>query len=61
MKAKVGKSKPSDALRRVRIVGEGLDEWGHRYVKLRVKGSDNDIPPFKVADLVRDPTIRHSR
>jgi putative DNA primase/helicase len=56
MKVKVGKSKPSDAARHVRIVGEGLDEWGNRYVKLRVRDSAQDIPPFKVADLVRDPT-----
>ena len=56
MKNKSKKSKRTDAARRVRIVGEGFDEWGNRYIKLRVKGSDNDIPPFKVVDLVRDPT-----
>jgi putative DNA primase/helicase len=56
MKTKTKKSKPSNAARRVAIVGEGVDEWGNRYVKLRVKGSDQGIPAFKVADLVKGPT-----
>jgi putative DNA primase/helicase len=56
MKTNIKKSKSSNATRRVLIVDEGLDEWGNRYVKLQVKGSDRDVPPFKVADLVRDPT-----
>ncbi|MGC1779766.1 MAG: DUF927 domain-containing protein [Xanthobacteraceae bacterium] len=56
MKTKIKKSKSSDAARNVRIVGEGLDEGKNRYIKLQVKGSDQDIPPFKVADLIRDPT-----
>jgi putative DNA primase/helicase len=55
MKSNIKKS-TSKAARRVRIVGEGLDEWGNRYVKLRVRGSAQDIPPFKVAELVKDPT-----
>jgi putative DNA primase/helicase len=54
MKTKTKKSKPSNAARRVAIVGEGLDEWENRYIKLQVNGTD--IPPFKVADLVKDPT-----
>jgi putative DNA primase/helicase len=56
MRSTINKSKSSNAARLVRIVGEGLDEWGNRYVKLRVKGSTQVIPPFKVADLVIAPT-----
>jgi putative DNA primase/helicase len=52
----INKSKASEAARRVRIVGEGLDELGNRYLKLRVKGSNQDIPAFKIANLVTDPT-----
>jgi uncharacterized protein (DUF927 family) len=37
---------------RVKIVGEGLDEWGSRYFKFSVKGSDQDIPPFSAKQLL---------
>jgi hypothetical protein len=53
MKTKIKQSKSSNATSSVVIIGEGLDEWENRYIKLRVNGSD--IPPFKVADLVTDP------
>jgi len=56
MKGTINKPTSLNAARRVRIVGEGVDEWGNRYVKLRVKDSAQDIPAFKVADLVKDPT-----
>ena len=45
--------KSSNAASSVVIIGEGRDEWGNRYIKLQVNGSD--IPPFKVADLVTNP------
>src|SRR6516162_2925840 len=54
MKTNIKQSKSSNAASSVAIIGEGLDEWGNRYIKLQVNGSD--IPPFKVADLVKDPT-----
>ena len=54
MKTNIKQSKSSNAASSVAIIGEGLDEWGNRYIKLQVNGSD--IPPFKVADLVTDPT-----
>jgi putative DNA primase/helicase len=56
MRSNIKKSKSSIAARQVLIVGEGLDEWRNRYVKLRVRGSAQNIPPFKIADLVTDPT-----
>jgi putative DNA primase/helicase len=37
---------------RVEIVGEGRDEWGSRYIKFRVVGSDYDIPAFSVERLI---------
>ena len=39
-------------MNRVRIVGEGLDEWGSRYFKFSVKGSDRDVPPFSAKQLL---------
>jgi hypothetical protein len=32
-----------------------VDEWRNRYIKLRVQGSNQDIAPFKIADLINDP------
>jgi len=56
MKTNIKQPKSSNVARRVRIVDEGLDECGNRYIKLRVQGSNQDIPPFKVADLITNPT-----
>jgi putative DNA primase/helicase len=46
-------SKPSVS---VNIMGEGHDEWGHRYIKFGVVGSDRDIPPFSVKDIIENNT-----
>jgi putative DNA primase/helicase len=40
------------AAAQVEIVGVGLDEWEGRYIKLSVKGSDRDIPPFSAQQLI---------
>ena len=36
--------------RRVRIVGEGLDEWGNRYLKPTGEGQRPRYPPAKFMD-----------
>jgi putative DNA primase/helicase len=50
------RTRRSNAKEIVRIVGEGQDEWGNRYIKFRVAGSKRDIPAFSVKQLVEDPT-----
>lgn len=37
------------------IEGEGFDEWGKRYLKFTVVGSNHDIPPWPVEQLVKEP------
>ncbi|MBV8049668.1 MAG: DUF927 domain-containing protein [Acidobacteriaceae bacterium] len=49
------KSKTPVAKSRVVIEGEGRDEWGNRYFKFSVVGSDHDIPPISVEQLLNDP------
>src|SRR5258708_4187597 len=51
MKAK----KPVGPASRIVIDGEGRDEWGNRYLKLAVKGSDLQMPPFSVDEISSDP------
>jgi hypothetical protein len=48
-------SKSHNDISRVRIKGEGSDEFGKRYLKFSVRGSQTDIPPFAVEKLVNDP------
>ena len=55
VKIETKKSKLLDPLCRVRIVGEGTDEAGNRYIKFVVDGSDRDIPPFAAKQLIDDP------
>ena len=40
---------------RVIIKGEGRDEWGNRYFKLAVKGSEMNLPPFSMHQIGSDP------
>jgi len=37
---------------KVNIEGEGVDEWGERYIKFSVPGSNKVIPPFRAKDIV---------
>jgi uncharacterized protein (DUF927 family) len=37
----------------IEIVGEGFDDLGHRFIKLRVKGSDRDLPPYSMEDILK--------
>jgi len=40
---------------RLIIKGDGRDEWGNRYFKLAVKGSEFDLPPFSMHQISSDP------
>ncbi len=40
---------------RIIVKGEGRDEWGNRYFKLAVKGSEIDMPPFSMHQISSDP------
>jgi putative DNA primase/helicase len=37
------------------ILGEGHDEWEHRYFKFGVHGSDINIPPFSAKEILDSP------
>src|ERR1700730_1889741 len=45
------RSRPSGIV----ILGEGRDEWQHRYFKFSIGGSDNDIPPFSAKEILDSP------
>jgi putative DNA primase/helicase len=49
------KSRAANKPSAVRILGEGLDEWGNRYFKFSVVGSSRKIEPFSVEQITRDP------
>jgi putative DNA primase/helicase len=53
----VGNKKIFDPVSRIIVKGEGRDEWEHRYFKLRVKGSQMDLPPFSMHHISSDPDI----
>jgi hypothetical protein len=44
-------------LANVEVVGEGFDDLGHRYLKIRVKGSNRDLRPYSMADIVKPDQI----
>lgn len=44
-------------LNKIRIVGEGFDDLGNRYIKLRVTGSKRQLPPYSVAQLLEPKII----
>jgi hypothetical protein len=54
MTTKTAKKGP---LANVKIVGEGFDDLGHRYLKLEVKGSNRDLRPYSMADIVNPEQI----
>jgi hypothetical protein len=37
------------------IVGEGHDEWQHRYFKFGIQNSDANIPPFSAKEILDSP------
>jgi putative DNA primase/helicase len=44
----------------ITIVGEGFDEWGQRYFKLRVEGSSVDLPPYSMDRINKDPNTLYT-
>ena len=54
-KVDVKRSAPLDPASRIRIVGEGRDEWDQRYFKIEVKGNESKIPPMKATRIIDDP------
>jgi hypothetical protein len=42
-----------NAVANIEIVGEGFDDLGRRYIKLRVKGSGRDLPPYSMEDIFK--------
>jgi putative DNA primase/helicase len=53
--SKVRNNKISGPTSRLIIKGEGRDEWGNRYFKLAVKGSELDLPPFSMHQISSEP------
>ena len=39
----------------VKVSGEGIDEFGNRFIKFAVRRSTRDVPPFSAAQLTTDP------
>jgi hypothetical protein len=44
-----------DPADRITIEGEGRDEWGHRFFKFAVRGSDRNIAPFSAKEIMDKP------
>jgi hypothetical protein len=51
------KTANKDSLTNVNVVGEGFDDIGHRYLKLKVKGSNRELRPYSMADIVKPEQI----
>jgi putative DNA primase/helicase len=47
------KNAKTDPLANIKIVGEGFDDFGRRFIKLRVKGSDRGLPPYPMEDILK--------
>jgi putative DNA primase/helicase len=45
----------SNPLCSIRIDGEGFDEWGNRYLRLKVEHSELKLPPFSMGHINSDP------
>jgi putative DNA primase/helicase len=61
MDMKRKKTKSTNVVRRVRIIGEGRDERDKRYFKFSVQGRRDSIPPFSVDQIINDPKELFSR
>ena len=40
---------------RITIEGEGRDEWGHRFFKFAIRGSDRNVAPFSAKEIMDKP------
>ena len=54
------KKKISDVTSRIIVQGEGRDEWGNRYFKLAVSGSEIDLTPFPMGEISSNPERLYS-
>src|SRR5271157_1525815 len=43
--------KKSGSNAKIKIVGEGRDEWNNRYIKLKVNGTKASLPPYSMDDI----------
>src|SRR5882762_11431902 len=46
-------SNNDNPLANIEIVGEGFDDLGRRFIKLKVKGSDRDLSPYSMEDILK--------
>jgi putative DNA primase/helicase len=46
-------SKNDNRLANIEIVGEGFDDLDRRFIKLKVKGSDRNLPPYSMDDILK--------
>ena len=53
--SRVRNKQQSNSAAGIAIKGEGRDEWGNRYFKLAVRGSEVDLPPFSMKQISSDP------
>lgn len=49
----VSRLKRHSTLTNVKIVGEGYDEFGARYLKLKVIGSNCSLPPYSMEQILK--------
>jgi hypothetical protein len=43
----------NNPLANIKIVGEGFDDLNRRFIKLRVRGLDRDLPPYSMEDILK--------
>ena len=51
------KTKNSNPLDKIKIVGQGFDNLNKRYIKLKVLGSARQLPPYSIAQLLEPKII----
>ena len=49
------KDEALDPADRITIEGEGRDEWGHRFFKFAIRGSDRNVAPFSAKEIMDKP------
>ena len=48
-------NKKTTPLSLITVAGEGFNEWKERYFKLKVKGSNRDLPPYSMKAIIAEP------
>jgi putative DNA primase/helicase len=51
------KDKKGDPLTKIEIAGEGFDEFGQRYLKLKVRGSTRSLPPYSMGAILEPKSL----